>query len=294
LTSESYRTGKQAQEKACAETFLKWFSIQRKCKYQLERAETNSKLKGRWDFVAWVEECPEWIAIEVKELVVPQSRRQFGSWSKFATLATKELLRQKTIQGSFTIITHVPWQFNQKQNKLLINAFMNTLNEIYLNINKNEILNIGPNIATRFNGWPCESPTINHKLFRKKHIFKIVNPPKELSIIKLSDTGYSVNLGACVGQPYEVELSLTRALLNIFNTSDDKNSKPNEQLKEAKQKGASETILLLDSHILWEPNIIAKVLKGTAQSLMSNIDAIYLVSVSNDKVKGIWPLPFQP
>lgn len=59
-------------------------------------------------------------------------------------------------------------------------------------------------------------------------------------------------------------------------------------MREARQKGASETFLLLDSHILWKPETVAQVLNDIDQALMSNIDAVYLVSVFNNRVKRVW------
>jgi len=79
-------------------------------------------------------------------------------------------------------------------------------------------------------------------------------------------------------------------VLGIFAPEAGKGAKPNEQLHEARQKGASETVLLLGSHIRWKPNIVAQVLDSIDQTLISDIDAIYLVNGTNNRVKRVWPL----
>jgi hypothetical protein len=287
LSTETYRLGQRKQEEACAQAFLDWLCIKHNIAYKLKRAEECSELKGRWDFVAWGEEHSQWLAIEVKGLVIPQPRKQFSSWSKFGELVTEELLSQKRIKGSFAIITHVPWQFNQKQTKPLLKAFIDALTEVHSSIALDGLIDLGPGVASRFNEWPTKPPTINRQLLPEQ--FKVIYPPEELSITKINETGCSVEIGASVGQIYEVVPSLSQALLDIFNPNAGKGAKPNEQLREAKLKGALETILLLDSHIRSTPKIVANVLNTIEQSLTSNIDVVYLVSETNNRVERVWP-----
>ena len=247
-------------------------------------------VRGRWDFVARVEGHTDWLALEVKGLVIPQSLRQFGSWSKFCESATKELHARRTIQGSFAIIPGVPWKFNQKQSKILAKAFLDALTEGYSNIDLGTQVDLGPAIAPRFSEWPTKPPTVDQKLWNEQHVYKIIHSPEEFILVKLDDIGCSVEVGAVVSQVFWVDPALTQAVLAIFDSQDSKGAKPNEQLREARQKGASETILLLDSHIRWKPNIVAQVLNDIDQTLMSDINAIYLVSVVNNQVKKVWPL----
>jgi hypothetical protein len=290
VTTEAREQGQQKQEEACAQTFLCWLSSQCGSNYELQRAEECPELRCRWDFVARVEEHTDWLALEVKGLVIPQSRRQFGSWSKFCQSVTKELRARRTIQGSFAIITGVPWKFNQKQSKILAKAFLDALTEVYSDIDLGAQMDLGRVIAPRFSEWPTKPPTIDHRLWREQHVYKIMHPPEELFVEKLDDTGYTVELGPSVSQVFKVDEALYQAVLGIFAPEAGKGAKPNEQLREARKKGASETVLLLDSHIRWKPNIVAQVLDSIDQTLMSDIDAIYLVNGTNNRVKRVWPL----
>lgn len=289
MTTRSYDEGQRKQEEACAQTFLRWLGSQRGTSYELQRAEECRELRGRWDFIARVEGHRKWLALEVKGLVIPQSLKQFGGWSKFSKAVTKEMHMRRTIQGSFTIITGVPWKFDQKQSKILTKAFVDALTEVSSNVDLDALVNLGPVIASMFSEWPTKPPTIDHKLWRKQHVYKIIHPPEELYVVKLDDTGYSVEIGPIVSQVFMVDPALIQAVLGIFDPEAGKGAKPNEQLREARQKSASETVLLLDSHIRWTPNIVAQVLNSIDQTLLSNIDAVYLVSVTSSHVKRVWP-----
>lgn len=289
MTTGVREQGQRKQEDVCAQTFLRWLGSQCGSNYELQRAEECPELRGRWDFVARVEGHTDWLALEVKGLVIPQSLRQFGSWSKFSESVTKELHARRTIQGSFAIITGVPWKFNQKQRKILAKAFVDALTEVYSNIDLDALVDLGPVITPKFSEWPTKPPTIDQKLWREQHVYKIIHPPEELFVVKLDNTGYTVEIGPVVSQVFMVDRALYQAVLGIFDPEAGKGAKPNDQLREARQKGASETVLLLDSHIRWKPNIVAQVLNGIDQTLMSDIDAVYLVNDINNRVKRVWP-----
>ena len=107
----------------------------------------------------------------MKGLVIPQSLRQFGSWLRFGESVTKELHRRRTIQGSFAIITGVPWEFNQKQSKLLAKTFVDALTDVSSSIDLGAQVDLGPVIAPRFSEWPAKPPTIDQKLWREQHVY---------------------------------------------------------------------------------------------------------------------------
>jgi hypothetical protein len=285
MTTQAREQGQRKQEEACAQTFLRWLGCQYGTDYELQRAEECPELKGRWDFVARVEGHRDWLALEIKGLVVPQSLRQFDSWSKFAKSVTKELHARRTIHGSFAICPGFPWKFNQKQSKILVKAFVDALTEV----SSNQV-DLGPVIASKFSEWPTKPPRSDPELWRGQHVYKIIHPPEELLVVKLDDTDYSVEIWASVSQVFMVDQALDQAVLGIFDPDVGKGAKPNEQLREARQKGASETVLLLDSHIRWKPNTVTQVLNGIDKALISDIDAVYLVSVTNNRVKRVWPL----
>lgn len=161
--------------------------------------------------------------------------------------------------------------------------------QLIVDIDLDTQVDLGPLIALRFSDWPTKPPTIDQKLWREQHVYKIIYPPEELFVVKLDATGYTVEIGPVVSEVFKTDPALCQAVLGIFNPQAGKGAKPNEQLREARQMGASETILLLDSHIRWKPNIVAQVLDSIDQTLMSDIDAVYLVNGTNNRVKRVWP-----
>lgn len=284
----SREEGKRAQERLCAQTFLRWFNYQRGTKYKLQRAERIPELNGRWDFVAQAPRNNQWIALEVKGLVIPQSLKLFGNWSTFCRLVTKELQRLGTVEGSFAIFSGIPWTFDQRQRNMMVESFTEVLNEVAPSILLGDMVNIGSEIASCFPDWPIERPDVDMVLWREHHIYKIIQRPKDIFIHKLDDTGCSVECDGIVSEVFIPDQALIEAILCIFETKNGRSAKPNEQLGDARLKGATGTFLLLDSHIRWTPNIVVQVLSSLNRALLSNIDAVYLVSTYNNRVKEVW------
>jgi len=63
-----------------------------------------------------------------------------------------------------------------------------------------------------------------------------------------------------------------------------------KQLALAKEKGAKETVLLLDYHLpSWYPNVVKQVLGNYMNSeYLSSIDTIYLVKASQNRISKVW------
>ena len=99
----------------------------------------------------------------------------------------------------------------------------------------------------------------------------------------------AIELGSSVGPVSQVDPELGLALRTLFDPKGGQTAKPNEQLREASQKGASETILLLDNHVRWKPDVIGGELKRLDQTLLSDIDSVYLVSATQRRVRQVWP-----
>lgn len=289
MTPRSRQQAQREQEEACAQTFLDWLASQRGRSYELSRAEDSSALTGRWDFVAGERGCASWLALEVKRLVVPQSRRQFGSWSKFCERLTEDLQRHQVVQGAFTIMPAIPWTFTQRQGNTMIQVIGKALAEVTTNMGVGEEVNLGPAIASRFGDWPTKPATSDQTLWHKQGIYKVVHPAEDLFLFKLGEGGCCVEILGSVGQVFVVDPALDRAVLGIFDSERGKGAKPNEQLREARQKGASETILLLDSHIAWRPDSVEETLTSIDQSLFSNMDGVYLVSATDNRIQKVWP-----
>jgi len=281
---ESHEEGKKEQERLCAQTFLNWLGSQRGTKYKLQRAEEPPDLKGRWDFVAQAPRNNQWIALEVKRLVLPQSLKQFNGWSIFCDLLTAKLREYGTVKGSYNIFTIVPWAFNQKKRGEMVEAFADILSRVAAGAERGKPIDIGLEIASRFSDWPA-TPDINMQLWSERGICEAIQEPKEVFVTKLRGTGCSVIF---TGGALFTERALKEAIIGIFQTKNGKSAKPNEQLGEARFKGATETFLLLDSHNLWEPDHVTWILSELDWTLLSNIDAIYLVDVHNSRVKEVW------
>ena len=85
----------------------------------------------------------------------------------------------------------------------------------------------------------------------------------------------------------EAEETAIRLLLEAISGG---GAKANEQLGMAKQIGAKETVLLLDCHLPYRPEIIKQALANIDLNLLSNIDRVYLVSVSDQQVTDVTPI----
>lgn len=279
----------QEQEQACAQTFLDWLGAQRGMNHELQRAERVPELKGRWDFIARVQGRADWLAIEVKGIVLPESRRQFGDWAKFCSQVTKQ--GQGQIQGEFLVTTGIPWNFNQQESKELRVAFTQALAEVAPQLTSGEFTDLGPEIAKRFKDWPTEPPRVDMEAFKRgirgKRMF--IYLPKSLSVCKVENNGCLVELGASIPGAVTIDSALDIAVSSLLDAQGQKNAIANKQLGEAKRRGAAEAILLLDSHIRYKPNFIAHLLRCVDQAQLSNIDAVYLVSVSDKLVDKVWP-----
>ena len=280
--------GKEEREKACAQMFLDWLASHRGVSYEVERAADVPGLNGRWDFVVRQEKRSDWLAVEIKSLVIPSQRRHLWDWSKLCRQATKRL--QEQIRGTFWLVIgpNIPLTFDQHDRQLLLDAFCCAMMHACADLEKDKSANLGPRIKCSFRSWPTKQPRSDRELWREKGIYEVVHTPEDLFVCKVDGTGCSMEVASVFGA-FEVDPALTQAVLSIFNPSGEKGAKPNEQLHEAKQKGAVETVLLLDSHIRWKPNAIAKLLNGIDQSLLYHIDVVYLVGASSGQVKKVWP-----
>ncbi len=275
------------QEKACADTFMEWLTVESNHSYELRKAEeVFPELRGhlRWEFVARVKGRQDWLALEVKALVVPDWKRQINDWSAFCIRATQQL--QGKLQGEFGIMPSIPWSFSQAAGRTLVTTFGAALFETAPNLDVDDLGNLGPRIAELFPEWPkkksASSPRIDWNTGR------VVYDPEDLWITKLKDTGCCVEIGSSVGQLIDVDPTLYQAVNRIFQPRGGKSAKPNEQLGLAKEMGAVSTFLLLDSHVADRPNIVRQALSQIDKTLLSSIDNVYLVSVSGSHIEDVW------
>lgn len=249
--------GKEQSEKACAQLFLTWYNNQNRTSYHLERAEKAFPgLEKKWEFVARQNKTDlEWKAIEVKGLVTPDigSKRTF--W--------KDILRKVTeaancrIKGTFVMSSPPDLTLKSREKMELIDVITETIIRIAPSLKEDQPRDLAPEIANQFSHWPQNKSGLC-----------------ELSIKKTSNKGCEVVLGAVSkSELFEIKAGkvIEQDLFKII-------AKANDQLKLAKDKGAKETILLLDCDPIFEKheelrNRLAALDKGT----QTNIDLVYLI-----------------
>ena len=112
-------------------------------------------------------------------------------------------------------------------------------------------------------------------------------PPHELLILKTSKTaieGESVK-GVSPVSGYWVEPTLDQTSRDILSKGS-----ANDQLRLAKTKGVSKTVLLFDDQIDFDPEIVSRIIREVDPSQLSAIDEVYLVSTfSGQRVQQVSP-----
>lgn len=273
--------GKADQELACVQVFTDWLGSRRGVTYMVERADN---IPGRrWDFVACEQGGGRWLGIEIKSLILADDRRQFNDWSAFLSRISNRF--SSRIAGSWFVVAAMPWQFRQREANDLVEPLLEALAE--LDLGEGEMGNLGQGIAARFTRWPTKPPRHDPKLRAEQQVWKLVHPPEDLYVIKDSNRGSTIELGATVGQPFNVDWTQVEALLDIFEPDGQGQVKPNVQLDQARKEGASETALLLDCHVLWRPDVVRQALGTIDKSLMSAIDATYLIDIDGRRVERV-------
>lgn len=193
MAKDSIASNKAHQELTCAQAFVDWLDSSNGLSHKLRRAE--SVFGGRWDFVAQATDRGSWLGIEIKSLVLTDDRRQFSDWESFFTHVSKRLAPRDN--GSYLVSVTIPWRFRQQQASDLVEPFIEALNE--LNLLEGQDGNLGPGIARRFSGWPTKPPASDQTLWTEQRILKTVSQPQDLTVVKDSDTGSSIEVGMSMG-----------------------------------------------------------------------------------------------
>lgn len=280
---------KEIQEEACARCFLEWYNQRRATQYSLERAEEAfPELAGgtRWEFVARQTETDiNWIALEVKRLDIPGALRQFMDWDKFFRRVTWDLTGR--LAGSFLGIGAPVLKLTQKQQLRLRRAVMQLMLDVAPGIKVNENLDLGPMILNQFPNWPIIPISHHLEMQPQPHVVKNAH---ELWLRRTSDSGCSLELAMASPHMFDVGRTPEQDVRPLLDQR-----RANEQLGVARKKGAKETILLLDCHHVWRPNVIRQALAVTDSRLLSNMSSVYLVSVSMQRMACLWerPMPVQ-
>lgn len=270
---------KERDENACARCFFGWYNHRYGVNYTFERAEKCfSELTDgiRWEFVATQQKKDsEWFAVEVKKLIRPQLRIQFVRWSRVLQSITRKL--HSSLQGEFSVIAPPLLQLHRADYLQLKKIVKAAMLEAVGEMKRGDIVDLGPMIAKQFQNWPIVSSASNPKY------------PHEMQLRKIDDGGCSVELDISPVVDFYVNEEVDGAICALFDPSRNEMLQANKQLGLAKAMGAKRTILLLDCHFLWRPNIVKQLLTERDVSLMSNIDTVYLVRVSQKRVSKVWP-----
>jgi hypothetical protein len=276
---------KEREEKACAECFLSWYN--RKCgvNYTFERAEKvfPELINGtRWEFVATLHSNDnEWCAIEVKGLIRPQTKRQFVRWNKVFERMSKELCG--SLQGEFLVVGPPSLELSRSERSKLEKVLSRVISANAGAMKSGDSTNLGPDILAESSSWPF-TPDLE---VQPPH--RILKVPDKLYLCKISDSGYSVEIGMSPPDTFSVEEAIMEAIDALFDPARDGVLRANEQLALARAKGAKRAILLLDCRLPWHPNEVRQLLANKDLSFMSNLDLIYLVKVSQKRISKVWP-----
>jgi len=103
--------------------------------------------------------------------------------------------------------------------------------------------------------------------------YRLEYPSHQLVLYKQSTAGSSVGIGVGPAFGYWAEPTLLEACRSFLQKGT-----ANEQLRLAKNKGASKTVLLFDDRIDFDPKIVAQAFSLADGSQLSHIDEAYLVS----------------
>lgn len=152
-------------------------------------------------------------------------------------------------------------------------------------LKNNEMVNLGHQILRLFKEWPS-TPHLNPN--PPYDIEHRVNAGSCFTLHKISDKGCSLELGFAQSGVFLLDQVVVEALTSLFDNGEI--LKANTQLALAKQKGAKGTILLLDYDLpSWYPDDARQVLANNLNSEQSsNMDAIYLVKASQNRVSKVW------
>lgn len=277
---------KESDECQCIETFLNWHNMQLGTSFSYQRAENvyhDIAASTRWDFIITQSDSSTWYAAEIKRLIRPEAKIQLVQWNKFLVNIKNSL--GNMLQGEF-LIYGVPSLKLDKQKRTELKRLLAELIQRHSqSLRKDEMVDLGPYIIKRFAEWPS-TPHLNMSL--SPPIECVVNADSCFTLHKLSATGCSLELAFAQSGVFVLDQAVIEALTSLFDNGEI--IKANTQLGLAKQKGAKGTILLMDCHLpSWYPNHVRRVLADNLNAEnSSNMDAIYLVKTSQNRVSKVW------
>ena len=270
-------------EMTVARIYVDWAYGMEAGQWKLTRAEEMFPELGggrRWEFVAECSDNAEaWIGIEVKGLVYAPGERQHNDWMKLIKDVNRELAGK--LPGQYHLYRLPKYNFNTRQRQLLVDYLALVIQQVASSLGIEDEQDIGPNIAELFADWPVDKrrqPQVDLKNAR------LLYPPHELVILKTSIEGESVK-GVSPVSGYWGEPTLDQTISDILGKGS-----ANDQLRLAKTKGASKTVLLFDDQIDFDPEIVSRIIREVDPSQLSYIDEVHLVStLSGQQVQQVYP-----
>ena len=274
---------KDRAENACVKCFLDWYTHISGTAYSVKRTEhVFPELADitRWDFIATPRGEREWCALEVKGLIRPQAKVGLVHWTKMFAAVTKQLLG--LLQGEYLVVGTPSLWLNRNENRKLREILPRVVLTKAKNMNKGASVKLGADILTKFPNWPSRP---NVEMRPQPHLVKI---PDEIELFKISDRGLSIEPGMSPVDIFDVSGAVEESTNALFDPAKEGILKANEQLGLARVKGANMTILLLDCHLPWDPDSVKQILDSKDHNYMSNIDEIFLLQVSEQRVSKVW------
>lgn len=275
----------ERDERLCVETFLNWHNkFKVSCGYQrAEKVFSEIADSTRWEFVITQNDSSTWYAAEIKKLIRPETKIQLVRWNKLLKDIRNNLLNR--LRGEFFVYGAPSLNFDKQKRIKLKRVLTELIIENAQFLSNNEKVDLGSQILVHFKEWPS-TPHFNPNL--SPPIEYIVNAEACFTLHKISDAGCSLELGFAQSGAFLVKQEVEEALTSLFENEEILQA--NKQLALAKEKGAKETILLLDYHLpTWHPNDVKQVLGNCMNSeYLSSIDIIYLVKVSQNRVSKVW------
>lgn len=273
-------------EQQCIQTFLNWYNKRFKTSFSYYRAEgVFPKIADstRWDFIITQKEHSTWYAVEIKRLIRPEAKIQLVRWNKLLKSITNSL--RNRLQGEFHVYGVPCLKLDKQKRTKLKRVLAELILQSAQSLKNGETIDLGAQILRRFREWPS-TPHLNPNL--SPPIEHRVNVDSCFSLQRISDTGCSLELLFAQSGVFIVKQVVEEALTTLFDSEE--MLQANKQLGLAKQKGAKETILLLDYHLpSWYPNCLRQVMVNNMNSQqLSNIDTTYIVKVYQNRVSKIW------
>lgn len=227
--------------------------------------------RGDWDFIATGESENAWLAIEVKEIAIADSRKIVALWKTIFAHMAKD--KHHIPEGTYWVIG-TPKLYGHIRQKYLEKAICAALSELKTDLEAakpGDEIEIWPLARKGLQCWPPRN---------------LYGETKQLTLLKKSYAGQYIRWVGSPSYLSNLEKLEKHAVEELFQTKNGR-VKANTQLGIAKMRGAKETILVIRG-IVEYIDYLRESLARTDAGLLSNIDTICLVDLGLQKVTLVW------